>query len=816
MNKKVYKTLEYYKVLAMLEARASSDRGKEYCHHLQPFTSLRDIQFAQKQTADALSRIMASGSFSFGNLSDPSPLGRRLAIGATANARELLAVASLLTLTKRTATYGARKKEYLPDDSLAPLFAALDPLPGLAAEISRCILSEDTFADDASSGLRQVRQAMASVNDQVRSQLNRMLSSSARDYLQDGVITMRDGRYCLPVRAEYKNYVPGMVHDSSSSGATLFIEPMSVVNLNNELRELELKEEEEIAEILRALSGQVLENIELIEIDFDRLTRLDFIFAKGQLAADMAASQPDFNEEGIICLKAARHPLLDRESVVPIDISLGQDYNLLIVTGPNTGGKTVSLKTCGLLTLMGQAGLHIPAKDHSQLAVFDNVYADIGDEQSIEQSLSTFSSHMTNIVHILDGVDSVLANGHDALVLFDELCAGTDPAEGAALATAILDRLHKRQVRVMATTHYSELKIYALSTKGVENASCEFSLETLSPTYRLLIGIPGKSNAFAISSKLGLAADIISDAQGRVDEESVSFEDLVADLENRRIAIEKTQTATEAAKASIDKTRAQLDQRLAQLGASKDKVLQAANLEAARILREAKETADKTIRDFHKYGRGSGADMARMEQERRALGEKLKARQNKSQASARTQQEQRDTPAPRAKDLHIGDKVRVLSMGVTATVHSLPDRSGHLEVQMGIIRSRVRLTDLILVSDQTSATLNGQQLPGTGRRRVQSSGSRYTTSSFNKSAFISPEIKLLGMSGDEAICALDKYLDDAALSHLKEVRVVHGKGTGVLRQRVHEYLNGNPHVKSYDLAAFGQGDAGVTVVKLHD
>lgn len=816
MNRKVYKTLEYHKILSMLEARASSDKGKECCHRLQPLTNLRDIQFAQRQTADALGRILAGGSFSFGGISDPGPLGKRLAVGASANARELLAIASLLTLAGRAAAYGSKKRESLPDDSLTSRFAALDPLPGLAKEINRCILSEDSFADDASPGLRQVRRAMASVNEQVRFQLNRMLSSSARDYLQDGVITMRDGRYCLPVRAEYKNYVPGMVHDSSSSGATLFIEPMSVVNLNNELRELEGKEEEEIARILRSLSDQVLENIETIQIDFDRLAELDFIFAKGQLAADMSASQPNFNEEGIISLKAARHPLLDKNTVVPIDISLGQNYNLLVVTGPNTGGKTVSLKTCGLLTLMGQAGLHIPARDHSQLAVFDNVYADIGDEQSIEQSLSTFSSHMTNIVHILDGVDSVLSNGHDALVLFDELCAGTDPAEGAALATAILDRLHRRQIRVMATTHYSELKVYALSTDGVENASCEFSLETLSPTYRLLIGIPGKSNAFAISSKLGLAADIISDAQSRIDEESVSFEDLLADLENRRVAIEKTQAETRAAKASIDKTRIQLDQRLAQLNASKDKVLQSANLEAARILKEAKETADKTIRDFHKYGRATAADMTRMEQERRALGEKLKTRQNKSRTSAGMEQERRKAPVPKAKDLHIGDKVKVLSMGVTATVHSLPDKSGHLEVQTGIIRSRVKLTDLVLVSDQSFATLNGQQLPGTGRRRAPGSGGRQSASSFSKSAFISPEIKLLGMSGDEAICALDKYLDDAVLSHLREVRVVHGKGTGVLRQRVHEYLNGNPHVKSYDLASYGQGDAGVTVVRLLD
>lgn len=815
MNKKVYKTLEYDKILTLLEARAGSDRGKDLCRRLRPMTQLSEIRFAQRQTADALGRILANGSFSFGNSSDPTLLGKRLAIGGLANAHELLGIASLLTATKRAAVYGEKKRDSRPDDSLTTDFAALDPLPDLTREIQRCILSEDSFSDDASSGLRQVRRSMALVNDRIRSQLNRMLSSSSRDYLQDGVITMRDGRYCLPVRAEYKNYVPGMVHDASSSGATLFIEPMSVVNLNNDLRELERKEEEEITLILRALSDLVLEKIETIESNFDHLTRLDFIFAKGQLAVDMAASQPGFNEEGIIHLKAARHPLLDQDRVVPVDIALGRDYDLLIVTGPNTGGKTVSLKTCGLLTLMGQAGLHIPARDHSCLAVFDNVYADIGDEQSIEQSLSTFSSHMTNIVRILDGVDAVLANGRDALVLFDELCAGTDPAEGAALATAILERLHRRRVRVMATTHYSELKVYALSTEGVENASCEFSLETLSPTYRLLIGVPGKSNAFAISSKLGLSEEIIQDARGRVDAESVSFEDLLADLERRRLSIERAQLEAETARASIDKTRAQLDQRLARLNASRDKILQSANQEAARILKEAKDTADRTIRDFRKYGKDSGADMAQMEAKRRALGEKLKDRRNQSGAPSDPDQNPAGTRPLKPGDLHIGDKVKVLSMGVLATVHSLPDKTGRLQVQMGIIRSRVNLSDLALVRDQESTSFNGRQIPGTGRRGTPPSDPSHSAS-FNKSAYISPEIKLLGMSGDEAIAALDKYMDDAALSHLKEIRIVHGKGTGVLRRRVHDYLNANPHVKSYDLAGFGQGDAGVTLVKLYD
>ncbi len=813
MNKKVFKTLEYYKVIDMLKSHATSEYGREACHRLTPMTDLDEIRAAQRETRDAYTRITTMGSIGFNGIADPRMMAKRLEIGGSLNASELLSIASMLSVAKAAAKYGQQKKEDAPKDSLDSYFLGIEPVTRLEEEIHHCILAVDEFADDATPGLHSVRRSMAACNEQIRSTMNRQLGT-LRDYLQDGVITMRDGRYCLPVKAEFKSHVPGMVHDQSSTGATLFIEPMGVVNLNNQLRELELKEQEEIEKLLAELSEQVAEHITEITEDFRILSTLDFIFAKGNLARDMKASEPVFNTEGIIHLKEARHPLLDKHTVVPIDITLGEDYDQLIVTGPNTGGKTVSIKTCGLLTLMGQAGLHIPALEGSRLGIFHNVYADIGDEQSIEQSLSTFSSHMKNIIRILDGVDSVLASGHDALVLFDELCAGTDPTEGAALATAILHRLHTEGIRTMATTHYSELKIYALSTPGVENACCEFSVETLSPTYRLLIGIPGKSNAFAISGKLGLPADIIRDAEGRIDEEDQSFEDLVADLEEKRISIEKSKAEIEAQQRAIEKTRAQLDERVAKLNASKDKILEEANAKAANILKEAKDTADRTIRNFNKYGMAN-PDMTKMEKERQAIGKKLASRQTKSAASAKKSQQSQAYNAPKPEELRIGERVKVISMNMTGTIHSLPDKAGFLEVQMGIMRTRVKLTDIIVIADSGSATLNGQKIPGAGGRKQRSMGSK-TASSFSKAASISPEIKLIGMSGDEAISALDKYLDDAYLSHLKEVRVVHGKGTGVLRQRVHEYLRGQSHVKSFRLAEFGEGDAGVTLVRFKD
>lgn len=797
MNKKALKTLEYNKIIALLEQCAGSTQGKAYCRELLPVSDLSQIKRMQAETKDALSRIFKRGSVSFSGITDVRPFLKHLEIGSSLTISELLAIASLLEVAKRVKTYGRSENDLsIEGDHLAHFFNNLEPLTPVCQEIRHCILSEDSIADDASPGLKNIRRQKNVIGERIRTQMNTMLNNNTtRSYLQDGVITVRGGRYCLPVKAEYKNYVPGMVHDQSSSGSTLFIEPMSVVNLNNSLRELELQEAEEIEKILADLSNLVAEHTEEISQDFMILAELDFIFAKGELARKMNAVEPEFHTDGIIHLRAARHPLLDPKHVVPIDLTLGKDYNLLIVTGPNTGGKTVSLKTCGLLSLMGQAGLHIPTKDRSQLSIFDDVFADIGDEQSIEQSLSTFSSHMTNIVHILREVER--SSGH-YLCLFDELCAGTDPKEGAALATAILSSLHERGVLTMATTHYSELKMYALSTPGVENACCEFSVETLSPTYHLLIGIPGKSNAFAISKKLGLSDDLIADAKTHITEDDQNFEDLMVDLEQRRVSMMRDSEEIARQKREMEDLQKKLKEREDRLNASKDKILRQANEDASHILQEAKQIADETIRDFNKYSH-SNPDIAQMEAKRAAVGKKLAASRKKASVAAKDNDKPKNHKVP--KNLRVGDPVKVLSMNINGTVYSLPNARGDLQVQMGIMRSKVNINDLILLEDNDTAAKT------TGKK------SRYTgNGGFSKAATISPEINLLGLNGDEAVAKLDKYLDDAYVSHLKSVRVVHGKGTGALRKAVHQYLRKQKIVDEFHLAEFGEGDAGVTIV----
>lgn len=797
MNKKALKTLEYNKIIALLEQCAGSTQGKAYCRELLPVSDLSQIKRMQAETKDALSRIFKRGSVSFSGITDVRPFLKHLEIGSSLTISELLAIASLLEVAKRVKTYGRSENDLsIEGDHLAHFFNNLEPLTPVCQEIRHCILSEDSIADDASPGLKNIRRQKNVIGERIRTQMNTMLNNNTtRSYLQDGVITVRGGRYCLPVKAEYKNYVPGMVHDQSSSGSTLFIEPMSVVNLNNSLRELELQEAEEIEKILADLSNLVAEHTEEISQDFMILAELDFIFAKGELARKMNAVEPEFHTDGIIHLRAARHPLLDPKHVVPIDLTLGKDYNLLIVTGPNTGGKTVSLKTCGLLSLMGQAGLHIPTKDRSQLSIFDDVFADIGDEQSIEQSLSTFSSHMTNIVHTLREVER--SSGH-YLCLFDELCAGTDPKEGAALATAILSSLHERGVLTMATTHYSELKMYALSTPGVENACCEFSVETLSPTYHLLIGIPGKSNAFAISKKLGLSDDLIADAKTHVTEDDQNFEDLMVDLEQSRVSMMRDSEEIARQKREMEDLQKKLKEREDRLNASKDKILRQANEDASHILQEAKQIADETIRDFNKYSH-SNPDIAKMEAKRAAVGKKLAASRKKASVAAKDNDKPKNHKVP--KNLRVGDPVKVLSMNINGTVYSLPNARGDLQVQMGIMRSKVNINDLILLEDNDTAAKT------TGKK------SRYTgNGGFSKAATISPEINLLGLNGDEAVAKLDKYLDDAYVSHLKSVRVVHGKGTGALRKAVHQYLRKQKIVDEFHLAEFGEGDAGVTIV----
>lgn len=789
MNQKALSSLEYPKIIERLTEKASSPMGKELCRKLQPSTDINRIRLMQTQTKDALTRLFQKGSVSFGSVKDIRGSLKRLEIGSSLGIMEILSVCALLENTSRVKAYSRGDRSDLPSDSLDSMFEQLAPLTPLSSEIRRCILSEDEISDDASPALRQVRRNMKVTNDRIHTQLSGLVNGNARTYLQDSVITMRNGRYCIPVKAEYKGQVPGMIHDQSSTGSTLFIEPMAVVKLNNDMRELELQEQKEIEIILAGLSEQIAEEREAIALNLELMVQLDFIFARAGLAMDMNGSEPVFNEEGRVLLKKARHPLIPKKKIVPIDIRLGDDFDLLIITGPNTGGKTVSLKTVGLLTLMGQAGLHIPALDRSELALFHEIYADIGDEQSIEQSLSTFSSHMTNIVSFLEKADS------RSLVLFDELGAGTDPTEGAALAISILSYLHDKGIRTMATTHYSELKVYALSTPGVENACCEFSVETLRPTYRLLIGIPGKSNAFAISSKLGLSDQIIERAKEQISEQDESFEDVLSSLEENRVTIENERLEIARYKEEIKTLKAQLESRQEKLDAQRDRILRQANEEAHKVLEEAKEYADQTMKLFHKFQKNN-VDTSAVERER----QELRKRMNKAEKNMSDRQE---TKKPKklltAKDIRPGDSVKVLSMNLKGTVGSRPDSKGFLFVQMGIIRSKVHLSDLELV-DEPVITTPSLQKTGAGKIRM------------SKSASVSTEINLLGRTVDEAIAELDKYLDDAYIAHLKSVRIVHGKGTGALRKGIHDYLRRQKHVSSFRLGEFGEGDAGVTIV----
>lgn len=790
MNQKVLRTLEYNKIVERLAEYAFGADTKERCLSLLPSTSLSEITNAQQQTKDAMNRSLKKGRLDCSGIKPLSSAIRRVEIGGTMNIEELLGLCKLLETARRVKAYGRKEREDIPSDSLSELFDGLEPLSPLCDEIRRCIISVDEISDDASSNLKSIRRSIRSTGDRIHAQLNQMLNNqNVRNCLQDFVITMRNGRYCLPVKAEAKSQITGMVHDQSSSGSTLFIEPMAVVNLNNELKELSIKEQDEIAVILATLSAKAGEYIPAIETDYQILTELDFIFAKAAYALEYNGITPHFNTERKIRILKGRHPLLDAKKVVPIDISLGSDFDQLVITGPNTGGKTVSLKTVGLLTLMGQAGLPIPSGDRSELAVFDDIFADIGDEQSIEQNLSTFSSHMTNIIHILKE-----ANEH-SLVLFDELCAGTDPTEGAALAVSILSYFHSRGIRTMATTHYSEIKIYALTTSGIENACCEFNVETLSPTYRLLIGIPGKSNAFAISKKLGLSDTLIEDARTRISSNEQNFEDLLSDLEASRITIEKEQAEINRYKSEIAALKQQLKNKQEKLDESRDAILRKAKEEANQILQEAKDTADEAIRNFNKYGT-TRPSIQEMEKQRTNIREKMAANEKKSSKEKDTAIYNPKVP----KKLRIGDSVKVLSMNLTGTIHSLPNAKGDLFVQMGILRSQVNIKDLVLIED---AAPGSKKYAKTGAGKLKMS----------KSASVSTEINLIGKTVDEAIALLDKYLDDAYLAHLPSVRIVHGKGTGALRSAVQSHLKRQSYIKSFHLGEFGEGDAGVTIAE---
>lgn len=803
MNKKVLKTLEFDKIVDKLVSTANTVLGKEMCKALVPSTSLSEIEQNLTETSDALSMIYKKGSLSFSGARDVRPSLMRLEVGSILSIEEILSISSLLDVALRVKSYtrkekpntrsqiGVEESEETQEDvnSLNGYFSVLEPLSTLNNEIKRCIVSPEEISDDASSTLKTIRRTIKNTNSKIHEQLNSLVNnSSTRTMLQDALITMRNGRYCLPVKAEYRSQFKGMIHDQSATGSTLFMEPMAIVKLNNDLRELALKEQDEIERILADLSNQISAYTEELKLNLETITKLDFIFAKAGLSRQMKASAPVFNEKGIINIKKGRHPLIDPHKVVPIDVRLGKDFSLLVVTGPNTGGKTVSLKTVGLFTLMGQSGLHIPAFDHSELSVFEDVFADIGDEQSIEQSLSTFSSHMVNDISIIEQANE------RSLCLFDELGAGTDPVEGAALAMAILSFLHNIGAKTMATTHYSELKLFALSTPGVENASCEFDVETLRPTYRLLIGIPGKSNAFAISSKLGLPNHIIEDAKSRIDNESQNFEDVIADLEASRITIEKEQAALNASKEEIEQLKAQLKAKNEKIDAAKERILREANENAREILQEAKDYADQSIRKYNKWAKQSGLQKD-MERERTALREKVGKTESKLVRKTKTNKNNRP------QDFKPGESVHVISLNVNGIISGKPNAKGDVYVQMGILRSQININDLELI-DEPTVTAPSFQKTGSGKIKM------------NKSMNIRPELNIIGMTVDEGIAALDKYLDDAVLSHLPQVRIIHGRGTGALRNAVQQYLKTCRAVKSYRAGEFGEGDRGVTIVEL--
>ncbi|MCQ2517205.1 MAG: endonuclease MutS2 [Lachnospiraceae bacterium] len=784
MNEKVLHTLEYDKIIDMLTEQASSPLGKAKCAKILPLNDLKRIEHLQEETEDAVSRVLRLGRISFTGVKDLYYGIHSLTLGVALSQSELLNIAGLCECSARVRKYGEKPNEDEKDDSLTGFFERIEPLTALEKEIRRCIVSEEEIADDASSELKKIRRAQVNCGEKIHTQLNKMVSTTYRTYLQDAVITMRNNRYCIPVKSEYKSQVSGMVHDQSKAGSTFFIEPAQIVELNNELQELELKEKEEIEKILAGLSALAAEHADELKTNLDTCATLDFIFAKANLALKMNASRPAFNKDGIIDMKKARHPLIDARKIVPINIKLGDGYDLLIVTGPNTGGKTVSLKTTGLLSLMGQAGLHIPAGSGSMLSVFNEIFADIGDEQSIEQSLSTFSAHMTNIVSILNKANE------KSLCLFDELCSGTDPTEGAALAIAILKNLKDRGTKVMATTHYSELKVFALSSPFVENACCEFDVETLSPTYRLLIGIPGKSNAFAISSKLGLSADIIEQAGSELTETQESFEDLLKNLEESRVAIEKSRIEAENYRKEVEELKKRIDEKSNKLEETRKQILKEANEEAREILEEAKETADRAIRDINK-----NSSVKEMEISRSKLRDNISKRNEALRMEKKTEAHKELT----AKDISVGDSVRIVSMGLKGTITTMPDAKGNLSVMCGIINTKANIKDIVLEETEPEG--------------IASARRTYYGAGLSKASSISPELNIIGKKADEAIPILEKYLDDAYISHLSSVRIVHGKGSGVLRDIVRNHVRNLKYVKSYRAGEYGEGDAGVTIVE---
>ena len=791
MNEKTLRALEYNKIIEMLLEKAESKLGKDIIKEIKPVTNKEEVEYLQRETEEALSLLMKRGNPPLYGVSDIRYEIKRVEIGGILNPGGLLKVSDILRVSRGLKNYIKETKEdkISSHKIIEDLVENLRVFKNIEDEINNAIINENEISDNASPTLRSIRRQMISKNDAIKDKLNSIISSqNYKKYLQDSIVTVRDGRYVIPVKQENRSHVSGLIHDTSSSGATLFIEPMAVVELNNELRELEIKEREEIERILAELSSMVAAESESIGNNQNILQQLDFIFAKGKLALDMNATKPILNEKGYINIKKGRHPLLKDEKVVPTDVYIGKEFNSLIITGPNTGGKTVTLKTVGLLTLMAQSGIHIPADFNSEIAIFNQVFADIGDEQSIEQSLSTFSSHMTNIVDILSKVE------YNSLILFDELGAGTDPTEGAALAMSILDYLLKLNVRTIATTHYSQLKVYALTTQGVKNASVEFDVETLSPTYKLLIGIPGKSNAFEISKRLGLGDNVIDYARNLISKENIEFEDVLQAMEKDRRVIEENRFESEKLKEEVEKLQKNLAYEKEKTKDMREKILQKAKEESRIILKQAKEEADDIVGELRNISMEIEKEKSKKIQESQ---DRLKNKLNDIEKSLSQNVLNVKAKEP-PKNLKIGETVEVLTLNQVGHILSLPDDSGNLSVQVGIMKVNVHVSTIIRSNNQEN-------------KIVQKKTKNMIS---NKTKSIKNEIDLRGRTLDEALLDIDKYLDDAYIAGLNEVYIIHGKGTGVLRSGIKDYLKGHKHVRSNRTGKYGEGGDGVTVVEL--
>lgn len=785
MNERTFRVLEFQKIKENLKRYSKTQGGKKLIDKLMPYETKYEMEIALKETKEALDMLVTKGAPPFEGLYDVSEGIDRASKGGVLSCGQLLHIGSMLKCARNFKKYTERDEAEIAFERIEDLAYILEPLKGLEEEIERSIVSEEEVSDRASATLRSIRRSLKEKNSSVRERINSIVRSYSK-YLQENLYTMRGERYVLPVKVEYKGQVPGIVHDQSSTGATLFIEPMSLVNLNNEIKELMLKEKAEIERILTDLSNKVKNNVDVCKSNNKILGELDFIFSKGAYASSIDGTYPTVSSDGSFSIISARHPLIDPKNVVSSDIYLEEGYNVIMITGPNTGGKTVTLKTVGLVHLMGMCGLLIPAKEGSKIAFFNEIFADIGDEQSIEQSLSTFSSHMTNIVDIMSKAT------RESLILFDELGAGTDPTEGAALAAAIIDNLKARGSKIIATTHYSELKGYALRAEDVENASVEFDVKTLRPTYRLLIGVPGKSNAFEISKRLGLSESVIKEAKEFIAEENLQFEDLIRELQEKSIIAKKDAREAILAKEDALKLKKKYEEKLQKLEKARDKAYMDARKEAKDIIADAKEEADeilKAMRELEKMGI-SGGGRSRLEEERRKLKESLEKKEN----ALYTQKEQKGKSIDKIK---LGMEAYLPSLNQNVVVISLPDGKGEVLVEAGIMKISVKAKDLRAVEKQTTNKKEKK------RREVK----------LNLSS-VESRIDLRGMDSEEACFRADKYLDDAYMANLGEVTIVHGKGTGVLRKAINDMLKRHPHVKSYRLGVYGEGGDGVTIAIL--